>query len=131
TTGVGEFRAAMQKAAGAASTSERMLLLADAVELYGGELLPGCYDEWCLTEREHLTGAYLGALDALAELLEQTGDLDRAISYTRRGISADPLWEEGHQALMRLLAAAGQPTAALRCYREIEQRLQEQLGAEP
>src|SRR5947209_12685125 len=32
---------------------------------------------------------------------------------------------------MRLLAAAGQPTAALRQYRELEQLLDEQLGEAP
>src|SRR5262249_20940960 len=55
----------------------------------------------------------------------------RALGYARRAVSADPLREEGRQDLMRLLAAAGQPTAALRQYRELEQLLDEQLGTEP
>src|SRR4029077_6354049 len=107
------------------------LFLADAAELYTGELLPGYYEEWCLTERDRLAETYLGALHQLVELLERTGDLDRALGYARRAVSADPLREEGYQDVMRLLAAAGQPTAALRQYRELEQRLGEELDEEP
>src|SRR5262245_46371009 len=130
-TDLTEFEALLQKATQARSASERSLFLADAVELFGGELLPGFYDEWCLRERERLAGAYLEILHQLIELLEQVGDLDRALGYARRAMSADPLWEAGYQDVMRLLAATGQPSAALRHYRELEQRLDEQLGEPP
>jgi predicted ATPase/DNA-binding SARP family transcriptional activator len=130
-TDVLEFETALQKATQAGSANERILFLADAVALYGGELLPGYYEEWCLAERERVAETYQGALQQLVGLLERNGDLDRALGYARRAVSADPLREEGYQDLIRLLAAAGQPTAALRKYRELEQRLDEQLGEEP
>src|SRR5437660_1745140 len=110
-TDVAEFETALQRATQAGSTNERMLFLADAVERYGGELLPGFYEEWCLIERDRLTEAYLHALHQLVELLENRGELDRALGYARRAVSADPLREEPRQELMRLLAAAGQPAA--------------------
>jgi predicted ATPase/DNA-binding SARP family transcriptional activator len=131
TTDVGEFDAALHKAATAGSGRERMLFLADAAERYGGELLPGHYEDWCLVERERLAETYLRTLHQLVELLERTGDLDHALGYARRAVSADPLREEAYQEIMRLLAAAGQPTLALRYYRELEQRLEEQLGEAP
>ena len=40
-----------QKAVATASSSTA---LREAVNLYGGELLPGCYDDWILPERERL-----------------------------------------------------------------------------
>jgi len=43
----------------------------------------------------------------------------------------DPLREEGHRDLMRLLAAAGQPGAALRQYQELERLLAVELGIRP
>src|SRR5262249_46571809 len=131
TTDVGEFETALRRAATAGSGRERMLFLADAAELYGGELLPGYYDEWCLMERERLAETYLRTLHELVELLERPGHLDRALGYARRAVSADPLREEAYQDIMRLLAAAGQPALALRHYRELEQRLEEQLGDAP
>jgi predicted ATPase/DNA-binding SARP family transcriptional activator len=130
-TDVAEFEATLQKAAQAGSANERLLFFANAAELYAGELLPGFYEEWCLTERQRLVGTYLGSLHQLVETLERMGDLDRALGYARRAVSADPLREEGHLAVMRLLASAGQPTAALRQYRDLEQLLDEQLGEEP
>lgn len=130
-TDVAEFEAAREKAAQAGSTNERILFLADAVERHTGELLPGYYEAWCLAERARLGETYLGLLHQLVELLDRTGDLDRALGYARRAVSADPLREEAHQDLIRLLAAAGQPTAALRQYRELEQRLDEELGETP
>ena len=131
TTDVAEFEAACRRAAQADSPSERILFLADAAEIYRGELLPGYFDEWCLVERERLRGAYFRVLHQFIELLQRNGDLDGALGYARRAVSADPLNEESYQDLIRLLAAAGQPAAALRQFRELEQRLDEQLGEGP
>jgi DNA-binding SARP family transcriptional activator len=69
TTDVAEFEAALRKAAQAGSRSEQILFLADAAELYTGELLPGYFEEWCLTERGRLAETYFGALHQLVELL--------------------------------------------------------------
>src|SRR5438093_533531 len=82
-------------------------------------------------DRDRLAEAYLQSLHQLVALLERAGDLDRALGYARRAVSADSLREEGHHDVMRLLAAAGQPAAALCQYRHLEQLLEEQIGAEP
>ena len=50
---------------------------------YGGDLLPSCYDDWLLPERERLLQAYLRALERLIELLEEPAGL-------RRGHPATP-----------------------------------------
>jgi DNA-binding SARP family transcriptional activator len=131
TTDVAQFESALQAASRAGSSTERRERLSEAVELYQGELLPGYFEEWVLTERERLAEAFLEAVGQLVAHLEQVGDLPRAIQGARRMVAADPLREETHQTLIRLLAAAGQPDAALRQYRELERVLDEHLGDTP
>src|SRR5262249_55747512 len=96
-----------------------------------GELLPGAFEPWVLTERQHLAELYLGALHQLSEALEQTGDLKRALQVARQAVATDPLREEAHYDLMRLYAAAGQPSATLRQYQERERLLGEERGEPP
>src|SRR5439155_11242069 len=62
---------------------------------------------------------------------EEKGDLNRALEYARRAVSADPLREEMHHTLMRLYAAIGQPSAVLRQYQDLECCLREALGETP
>jgi predicted ATPase/DNA-binding SARP family transcriptional activator/Tfp pilus assembly protein PilF len=131
TTDVAEFEAALQAAARVADAAERARLLATAVALYQGELLPGFFESWVLTERLRLAEAYQQALQQLVGALERAGDLEGAVSYARRAVSADPLREEAHYDLIRLYAAAGQPTAALRQYQELERLLREELEETP
>src|SRR5574341_522782 len=56
-----------EKAVGQASSLEA---LQEAVSLYGGELLPGCYDDWILPERERLQQVFCAGLERLIVLLE-------------------------------------------------------------
>src|SRR5262249_60101700 len=100
---------ALQAAARAESDAERVASLARAADLYHGELLCGYYEDWVLGERTRLAERYFQALDQLIALLEEAGDLPRALAYARRAVRADPLREEMHRDLMRLLAAAGEP----------------------
>jgi predicted ATPase/DNA-binding SARP family transcriptional activator len=130
-TDVAEFAAALQQAARTADPSERARQFAAAVELYRGELLAGFYDPWVLTERQRLEEQYLGALQQLVLALEESGDPEQAIEYARRAVRVDPLREEAHYDLMRLYAAAGQPSATLRQYQELERLLREELGESP
>jgi DNA-binding SARP family transcriptional activator len=55
--------------------------LIKAVDLYRGDLLPGCYDEWILAERDRLRQAFLEVLERLIALLEQ--DQDRNDRHSR------------------------------------------------
>ena len=130
-TDVGAFRQALKTASGAQGPAELARALAAALELYRGPLLPGFYEDWVAAERENLAGLYSDAAGSLIALLEQAGDLGGALAHARRAVSADPLREEAHRDLMRLLAAAGQPGAALRQFKELERLLEEQLGDEP
>jgi predicted ATPase/DNA-binding SARP family transcriptional activator len=131
TPDVALFEAALQQAARTKDLAERRKRLTEAAELYGGELLPGYFEAWIVPERQRLLEAYLQGLGMLIALLEQAGELQEALQWARRAVSAEPLREEGHQAVMRLLAGTGQPEAALRQYREVERLLREELRAAP
>jgi class 3 adenylate cyclase len=131
TTDVAELDTALHAAAAAASDAERQQCLAQAVGLYRGDFLPGYYEPWVLEQREWLAESYFQALGELLTLLEQTDELHRALEYARRGVQLDPLREEARRDLMRLYAALDQPEPALRQYRELEQRLKQELQAEP
>jgi DNA-binding SARP family transcriptional activator len=131
TTDVAEFHDALQVAEDAGGRVERMASLARAVELYRGELLPGSYEDWLLQEREFLAEGYFRALGQLLAHLEETGELRRAVAYAQQGVRVDPLREEAHRELIRLLGAAGHTEAALRQYQELERLLKEELGAVP
>jgi DNA-binding SARP family transcriptional activator len=77
TTDVAQFESALQAASRAGSGTERRERLSEAVELYQGELLPGFFEEWVLTERERLAEAFLQAVGQWVAHLEQVGDLPR------------------------------------------------------
>jgi DNA-binding SARP family transcriptional activator len=105
--------------------------LAAAVELYAGDLLPTCYDDWIVPERERLRERYLDALLRLSDLLEQARDVPAAIRQVTRLLRADPLHEESYRRLMRLHLLNRDRAAALRAYHSAAERLQRELGVEP
>jgi DNA-binding SARP family transcriptional activator len=44
-------------------------VLQEAVTLYRGNLLPSCYDDWSMLERERLQQKYIGVLERLIQRL--------------------------------------------------------------
>src|SRR5207244_1222568 len=80
---------------------------------------------------QRLAELHFQAIRRLIADLEAEADLDRALTYARRAVSADPLREEAHQELIRLYAATGQPSDARRQYRELERILKEELDTIP
>src|SRR5205823_4193341 len=119
TTDVAEFEGALQAAASANSTLDRQQSLAEAIDLYRGPPLTAFYDDWVVPEQRRLEELFFQATRQLIHLHEQEGDLQLAIEYAGRAVTADPLREEAHQELIRLYAKAGQTGTALRQYREL------------
>ena len=131
TTDVAEFTAALRGAERAASRAERVQRLAEATKLYRGYLLPGYYQDWIMPEQERLAGVYYQTVRRLSKALEEAGDLEQALDCARRAVAVDPLREEAHREVMRLLIVARQPEAALKQYEELARVLKEELGEEP
>src|SRR3989440_2394451 len=109
--------------------------LQDALEqadnLYRGALLPGCYDEWILPERERLRQRHWQVLEHLLRLFEGQGDHVSAIRYAQRLLALDPLSEDLSRRLMRLFTLNNDRASALRVYHTCVTTLQRELGVEP
>jgi len=134
TLDVADFESALAQAEQAGQTGDQVALrtaLEEAVDLYGGELLPSCYDDWILPERERLSQAFIGALERLILLLEEGRDYRAAIGYAQRLLRHDPLHEATYRRLMRLQALSGDRAGALRTYHTCVTVLQRELAVEP
>ncbi|MCE7989272.1 MAG: hypothetical protein DYG89_49600 [Caldilinea sp. CFX5] len=124
TLDVAAFEAAAAQAATAAD-------LASAIELYSGELLPSCYDDWILPERERLRQLALDTLERLIALLEGARDYRAAIRYGQRLLQLEPLNEALYRRLMSLHAAVDDRAGALHVYQRCVTMLHEEFAAEP
>jgi predicted ATPase/DNA-binding SARP family transcriptional activator len=122
-TDVAAFEEALDRARRVSVGPEREALWLDAIDLYSGELLPGSYEPWVLHERERLAERRTAALRTVIALREGRGDLAGALNLARRLLSVDPMAEDAHRVVIRLLVAHGEPAAALRHYREMERSL--------
>ena len=116
---------------GRALTQEQAQALEAAVELYKGDLLADCYQDWCLFERERLQYQYLGILDKLMDYCEQHQDYESGLAYGERILRYDRAHERTHSQMMRLHYLAGDRIAALRQYDKCRAALHEELDIEP
>jgi DNA-binding SARP family transcriptional activator len=115
----------------AGETGDERSALEAAVALYGGDLLPGCYDEWIAPERQRLRELFLRAAERLAELLELERDYRGAIPWARRLLEDDAVNEDACRRLMRLHALSGNRAGALRAYHGCATALVRELGVTP
>ncbi|MBV7331042.1 AAA family ATPase [Chloroflexi bacterium TSY] len=100
-------------------------------DLYSGELLPSCYDDWIVPLRRQLHQGVMAALDRLVTLLENQRAFEEGIRYARRLLSLDPLDEKGYQRLMRLHVSDDNRAGALKVYQECVETLERELGVDP
>ncbi len=130
-TDVAAFEANLREAHATQDPLIRIGLLTQALSRYGGDMLPGDYEEWALQERERLHCSYLGALAQIVELSEAQNDIQMAIAHARRLVLADPLQEEAHVALIRLYIQAGRPHDASHQYAELAACLKQECDSLP
>src|SRR5947209_2768610 len=131
---VAEFEQALTLADAATRRNDQRALraaLEQADNLYRGELLPGCYDEWILPERERLRQRHLQALEQLLRLVEMRGEIATAIRYAQRLLGLDPLSEDLYRHLMRLFALNNDRASALHVYHTCVSTLQREMGIDP
>jgi predicted ATPase/DNA-binding SARP family transcriptional activator len=131
TTDVAAFKTALRAAREAQGSAEKIHWLERALESYQAELLPGHYEDWVLSERRALAESHWQALQQISAELHATGAVESALAYAVRAVAAEPLREAGHYELIKLYAATGQPAAAWRQYRELEQLLWQELQVKP
>ncbi|HEX7153755.1 MAG TPA: BTAD domain-containing putative transcriptional regulator [Thermoanaerobaculia bacterium] len=103
-----------------------------ALALYDGDYLQGDdAGEWCLPIRAHLRQLYLRGMYAHGQALEARGRwVDAAEAYTRV-LAREPFHEAAARQLMLCHAKRGSRSESLLVYRQLEQRLRDDLQAIP
>jgi glucose-1-phosphate adenylyltransferase len=102
-----------------------------AVQVYRGELLPECYDDWIMPERERLQQLYVEALRQIIIRKENTRDYQAAIECAKCLLRTEPLREEAYRDLMRLCALSGDRIGIVRAYHLCTTNLRKELNFEP
>jgi DNA-binding SARP family transcriptional activator len=102
-----------------------------AAALYRGDLLPGCYDDWIILERERLQQLFVETLEQLVRQLEAGGDYPAAIGYARRRLRCDPLHEAAYCQLMRLYALNGDRARVMHTFQACAAMLKGELDLSP
>lgn len=101
-----------------------------ALDLYGGDLADGVYDDWIAGERMARRAAYVAALERTIGHCERSGDTHGALANSRRLVLAEPFHEAGHQAYLRALCRLGRVGEALAHLDDVQQRFRDELGVE-
>lgn len=98
---------------------------------YQGDLLPGCYDEWILPERERRQQQYVAAGHKLLQLLENERQYGAAIQVAQQLLQLDALNEDTYVWLIRLFELNGDRVGAGRVYQTAVTTFQRELGISP
>ncbi len=112
--------------------------LETAVSLVVGDFLAGIaiidnpeLELWQLNTSERLYKQHSVACEQLATHYFYNRNYGKGIAHARTLVRLNPIDEQAHQLLMRLLARDGQITAALHQYQLCAGELAQQLGVEP
>lgn len=112
--------------------SDRAIVAARrAAGLYGGDLLPECYEEWIEADRRRLKERTRAGLIHLIDLLESRRRYAEALPHVDTLLRIDPLREESHRTRIRLYALTGEPALAARAYEECAAMLERETGRGP
>lgn len=136
-TDVAEFLAAHEAArrhrtAEPQAPAKTLELYNRAIELYGGDLLPGdLYDDWTQPARDQLRRLYLQLLDEAAALSESSAGAGHALVYYDKLFAHDQCNEKACRWLMGRHAATGQRSEAVRVYERCQLALRQELDIEP
>lgn len=103
-----------------------------AVQLYRGPLFEDDgAGEWYLPEQRRLRDLYGQALEEVAAIHFECGELSEALHFGQLAISNDPCSEAIHRLLMRCYASQHQQQLVSRQYRVCAAALHDELGVSP
>lgn len=95
------------------------------------DLLPGCYEEWALMERERFRHRIFHGLEALSAHLARAGRYAQAVETALTVVTADPLRESAQRVLIEAHVAEGNLMEARRSYSAYQELLWEELRVQP
>jgi DNA-binding SARP family transcriptional activator len=116
---------------GQALDQQGLRLAQSAVDLYKGELLEGCYQDWCIYERERYKDMYFVLVEKLMGYCEHNHRYEAGILYGKKLLGLDHARESTHVRLMRFYYLLGDRTGALRQFELCKEALKQELDIEP
>jgi DNA-binding SARP family transcriptional activator/tetratricopeptide (TPR) repeat protein len=105
--------------------------LAEAIELYRGDLLPEVYDEWLDAIRERYRNAYQRCLTERVSEARRSADLALAIETARKVLAIDPWREDIVRRIIAMRYESGDRAGALSEYAVFVKRLRAEMGTGP
>jgi serine/threonine protein kinase/DNA-binding SARP family transcriptional activator/uncharacterized protein with WD repeat len=105
--------------------------LIEIVSVYGGELLPGFYEDWVSAERERLKTVFEGKMDALLDRLVAESRWEQTVEWGERWISLGFTPEHAFRAMMIAHAGLGDLGKAAAVYQRCVLALESDLGVKP
>ena len=102
-----------------------------ALQVYRGDLLSGCTEEWLLEERQRWRLLFVTALGRVTLALEDRDHPALALEVARQWVAADPFDEAAHRAVMRSLARLERRTHALDHFQSLRETLRHEFGSAP
>lgn len=96
-----------------------------------GDLLPDWYDDWLIVERERIRQLRLQALESICADSTRRGRFAAALEAGLAAVTAEPLRESAHRAVIEVHLAQGNAAEALRQYHLYRQLLRDELQLVP
>ncbi len=117
---------------------ECVKLYQQATSLYTADFLQGFhiaenveYENWMLMQREWLRREYAEVERKLSQYYGEKHEFELAINHAHQWVLVDSLHEPAHRQLMRLFAASGQRSEAVRQYKQCVELLDSELATPP
>ncbi|MFL6135809.1 MAG: ATP-binding protein [Nocardioidaceae bacterium] len=120
-----------REAASVGDLDRSVALAADGIRAYGGDFLPGRYDDWAVELRDALRAECVALCDLVAEAGSRHGAMRLHLEAARRRIELAPLEEVGYQVLMGLQSELGDRGGAISTYHHCAAVLERELGVAP
>lgn len=99
--------------------------------VYGGELLPGFYDDWTVLDRERIRAVFERKIQELLDKLLAEQRWQEASEWGERWIALGHVPEPAYRAMMMAAAGMGDTAGVAAIYRRCEDALRTELEVEP
>src|SRR5688572_15533673 len=124
-----ELRALLEESTLASLKAARARAVGALLE--GFDARSDAFEEWLAAERRTLRRDVAAAMQRLAHLCRDDGDLDNEIDALTRQLALEPVNERAHRELMEANARAGRYTDALHQYQQCRVNLRRELDLSP
>ena len=105
--------------------------LIQIVSSYGGELLPGFYDDWVILERERFRSLFERRIQSLLDRLVEELNWTKVLEWGERWIALGQVPETAYRALMIAHSGLGGTASMAAAYKRCTKALQDELGVDP